>query len=526
MKLTVPQYYAGKSILITGGTGFLGKALVEKLLRTCPDVKTIYLLLRAKKGLSGEERLKELCSHKLFFLVRDKNPEAFNKLRFVGGDIAEDGLGMSEQDKEELLQNCNIIFHSAACVRFDQKLKDAVNMNTTGTLRMLTLAESMKNLEVFVHLSTAYCRCELDVLEERLYPAVHKPRKIIEMTQWMDDSTLQFVEPKIIESEPNTYSYTKAITEDLVGEYSGKFPVAIARPSIVTASLKEPVPGWVDGLNGPSGLIVGSGKGVIRTMHCEPSYTADAIAVDVVVNGCILIAYVTALDKPKEAQVYNLTMSKMPKISWNEIIKLGEYWVNKYPFTMALWYPGGSIKSYWITHQIHLFFAHTIPAYLVDGLLFLTGKKTFLVALQKRINRGLDVLQYYTTKEWNFTNTKFKSLRNRITAEDDETFFTDLSGADPKEYLKNYVLGVREFICKEDRSTLPRARKLHRIRFIVDRTFKIILFGLLVWWLYSYIHVFTTSVEILDTTLKSFPPIAVKADMQDVCQASDRLLNI
>lgn len=50
-KSEVAQWYAGKSILITGATGFMGKVLVEKLLRSCPDVKKIYLLIRSKKGV-------------------------------------------------------------------------------------------------------------------------------------------------------------------------------------------------------------------------------------------------------------------------------------------------------------------------------------------------------------------------------------------------------------------------------------------------------------------------------------------
>ncbi|XP_026740051.1 putative fatty acyl-CoA reductase CG5065 [Trichoplusia ni] len=513
MAPTVPEFYAGKSVLITGGTGFVGKALLEKLLRCCPDIGTVYLLMRQKKGLGCEERLKDLWSKRVFDLLRDKDPEAIKKVRLINGDITEPELGISDADKKELQERCNVIFHSAACVRFDQKLKDAVNLNTTGTLRMLTLAESMKNLQVFVHLSTAYCRCDLEMLEEKLYPAVHNPRKIIEIVEWMDDDTLQYLEPKLISSEPNTYSYTKAITEDLVAEYSGKFPIAIARPSIVTAAWKEPIPGWVDNLNGPTGLVIGSGKGVIRTMHCEPSYTADAISVDVVVNACILIAYVTALDKPKTTQIYNLTLSKVFEMTWAEIIKLGEKFVNQFPYSVALWYPGGSIKSYKIAHQIDVFFSHILPAYLVDALLFLLGKKTFMINLQKRISHGLNVLQYYTTKEWDFRNENYKSLRNRVTAEDNETFFTDISSMNPEEYLKNYVLGTRQFCCHEDPANIPRARKLHTIRYIVDRFFKLVFIALIGWFLYSNRHIFSSSMEFLDSTLKSMTPLnPVKAE--------------
>jgi alcohol-forming fatty acyl-CoA reductase len=85
------------------------------------------------------------------------------------------------------------------------------------------------------------------------------------------------------------------------------------------------------------------------------------------------------------------------------------------------------------------------------------------VNVQKRISHGMNVLTYYTTKEWHFKNENFKNLRKRVTKEDDDTFFTDLSTLSPDEYMKNYILGARQFCCKEDMSTLPRARKLNRM---------------------------------------------------------------
>lgn len=57
---SVKDFYRGRSIFITGGTGFMGKVLVEKLLRSCPGIKNIYLLMRPKKGQSIDERLEEL----------------------------------------------------------------------------------------------------------------------------------------------------------------------------------------------------------------------------------------------------------------------------------------------------------------------------------------------------------------------------------------------------------------------------------------------------------------------------------
>ena len=59
---SVKDFYRDRSIFITGATGFMGKVLVEKLLRSCPDIKNIYLLMRPKKGQNVQERLQELLN--------------------------------------------------------------------------------------------------------------------------------------------------------------------------------------------------------------------------------------------------------------------------------------------------------------------------------------------------------------------------------------------------------------------------------------------------------------------------------
>lgn len=46
-------------------------------------------------------------------------------------------------------------------------------------------------------------------------------------------------------------------------------PVVVLRPSIVIPIYQDPIPGWTDNINGPTGLLIGAGKGVIRTMYCD-----------------------------------------------------------------------------------------------------------------------------------------------------------------------------------------------------------------------------------------------------------------
>jgi hypothetical protein len=60
---SIVNFYDGESVFVTGGTGFVGKALIEKLLRSCPGLKTIFLLIRPKRGKDIQLRFQELLEN-------------------------------------------------------------------------------------------------------------------------------------------------------------------------------------------------------------------------------------------------------------------------------------------------------------------------------------------------------------------------------------------------------------------------------------------------------------------------------
>lgn len=67
---TIPEFFQGKNIFVTGGSGFIGKVLLEKILRSCPDVGNIYILLRSKRGKDLKERLTDITNLPVTYHIR------------------------------------------------------------------------------------------------------------------------------------------------------------------------------------------------------------------------------------------------------------------------------------------------------------------------------------------------------------------------------------------------------------------------------------------------------------------------
>lgn len=132
---------------------------------------------------------------KIFDNLRTKFSTQLNKIHLIKGDVTIDKLSLSSVDEIELIDNLNVIFHCAAKAKFSLSLIEALNFNTCGTLRVLQLAEKVKNLEVFHHVSTAYCHCQENELGEKYYKSREDPFDVIKLIDNRVDE-LEAMKPK------------------------------------------------------------------------------------------------------------------------------------------------------------------------------------------------------------------------------------------------------------------------------------------------------------------------------------------
>jgi alcohol-forming fatty acyl-CoA reductase len=212
MASNVAEFYRNKNVFLTGATGFVGYALLEKILRSCPHVGKVYLLMRPKKGKSVDERLEEMSKNSVFSVLLEQNsPDIFKKLVAVAGDVGEENLGLSPADRKVLVNNVNVVIHSAATLDFQASLKPTVFINLLGTRRVMELCKEMKNLHSMVHISSAYVNSFLLETEEKLYPEPDDAERVIELAQNNTEEQLTLLTPDLLKDHPNTYTFTKVI---------------------------------------------------------------------------------------------------------------------------------------------------------------------------------------------------------------------------------------------------------------------------------------------------------------------------
>jgi hypothetical protein len=136
-EISVKEQLAGKRIMITGTTGFLGKVVIEKMIREIPDVEKIILVIRGNDRYpTARERFdNEIAVSTIFDRLKDDSPAYFrqfclDKIECVTGELTEKNFGLSREDFTLLAGRVDVIIHVAGCVEFREQLQRALMINT------------------------------------------------------------------------------------------------------------------------------------------------------------------------------------------------------------------------------------------------------------------------------------------------------------------------------------------------------------------------------------------------------------
>ncbi len=160
---------AGKRFFITGATGFLGTALVERILRCIPDSEVVLLIRPGRRMTAAQRAAREILRNDCFDRQRAELGDRFDdeigrRVSAVAGDVGTDGLGMDAAGLEAL-SRCDLVVHAAATVSFDSPLDSAVEINLLGPSRVaaafvqareLAEADGRQGPRHYLPVSTAY----------------------------------------------------------------------------------------------------------------------------------------------------------------------------------------------------------------------------------------------------------------------------------------------------------------------------------------------------------------------------------
>ncbi|KAL1554557.1 Fatty acyl-CoA reductase 2 [Salvia divinorum] len=353
----IVKFLRGKTFLITGATGFLGKVLIEKMLRTAPDVHKIFVLIKAKSKEAGAERLKnEIINAELFKNLKQihgKSYQAFmlSKLIPVVGNVCETNLGLDEDAAEFMTREVDVIINSAANTTFDERYDTALDINTGGPTRLMSFAKQCLKLKLFVQVSTAYVNGQRQgrIMEKPfcigetiagetvngnhqiLLPKLSVEDEIkivVEAKKTLgNDSLLQAMKELGLQRAKkfgwqDTYVFTKAMGEMMIDNFRGDVPVVVIRPSVIESTHKEPFPGWMEGNRMMDPIILQYGKGQLTGFLVDPNGVLDVVPADMVVNATLAaMAKHGEVGKP-ECSIYQVASSVVNPLVFRDLAKL------------------------------------------------------------------------------------------------------------------------------------------------------------------------------------------------------------
>ena len=525
----ISEYLTGKTIFLTGATGFLGQPLIEKIIFAAPKVGRIYVLIRPMKRLSGKvisvrQRLeRELYTSTAFDRLRGIHGDELplflrEKLLAVAGDLSRENLGIATEERARLKEEVDLVINCAAVVSFDAPLDEALALNVESAGRVADFAASCRSA-VLVHVSTAYVNGVMHkepaesiyhrapkgttepfppgyftdvgrdiehlksiiegVYEEAttrereftlalLRQARKKKRKRPRRRDRLERFRKEWIQNHLRQEGMlwarqrgwnDTYTYTKALGEQLVLAHRKEVPTVILRPSIIESSLSEPCPGWLDGLRMADPLIAAVGKGRLKSLPLDPDVLLDLVPVDVVVNA--LLASLPRAARDGGVQVYQVATSSKNPITLGELYDLIFNYFKKHPMLdkrgrpiliRRLRFPNP--VTFRLQHRLKTVQLHTAERTLEKLSIFETTKKVRRrISAAKLMNQKLyyygEIYEPYLNLDCQFRVERTAALFEALLPEEKKRFNFDVTRINWRHYIQNvHIPGVKKFILK------------------------------------------------------------------------------
>ncbi len=325
---------AGAHVLLTGATGFLGQAMLERLLSSYPQTR-VSVLIRPRGGRRAADRLTALLRKNVFRPLSERLGEAeLARLVSERVSVIEGDLG-----SVTLPGDLDVVIHGASTVSFDPPVDEAFRTNVSGVRTLYQALAEVGGSPHVVHVSTAYVagtrkgvvteaaldhevdwRLELEmalgaradverdsrrpeVLRRALAEAGEEHAKAGPQSTAADAERLrtEWVTRRLVDHGryrarslgwPDVYTLTKALGERVAEQLWAQpgRPLSVVRPAIVESALRHPYPGWIDGFKMADPLIIAYGRGVLREFPGLPDSVLDVIPVDLVVNATLAAA--------------------------------------------------------------------------------------------------------------------------------------------------------------------------------------------------------------------------------------------
>jgi alcohol-forming fatty acyl-CoA reductase len=389
---------AGKKIVMTGVTGFIGELLLWKILTELSET-TPSVLVRRKGSASARDRMIALVKKPIFKEVREAAGGAAEvldtRIEVIEGDLP---------NVPQLPDDLDIVVHCAGDVSFDPPIDQAFTTNVIGTKalldRMLDAVTDengqLRKVPHYVHISTAYTAgrrrgaipesshvhnidydaeaaagiAMRDLIEEESRTSVqlaklrkeaereHRQAGFLTTAADTERRRMEWVETELVKAGTerarslgwtDVYTFTKALGERVVTDVGRDVHVSIVRPAIVESSWLHPYPGWIEGFKMAEPLILAYGRGELPEFPASPEVIVDIVPCDHVVNAILAVcATQPQIGKP---EYYHVNSGARNPLTFNQLYAYTRAYFLDHPFEggprgaarLAQWtFPGAS----------------------------------------------------------------------------------------------------------------------------------------------------------------------------------------